>query len=43
MVFLHWSWEYTLDGSLENRAFIFFVSASLVYLLSQLACAASLC
>ena len=31
-VVLHWSWEYTLDGSLENRAFIVFVSASLVYL-----------
>ena len=41
-VVLHWSWEYTLDGSLENRAFIFFASASLVYL-RLLASAASLC
>ena len=43
IVVLHWSWEYTLDGSLENRAFIFFASPSLVYLLSLLASATSLC
>ena len=40
---LHWSWKYTLNGSLEKRAFIFFVSASLIYLLSLLANATSLC
>ena len=42
-VVLHWSWEYTWDGFLEKRAFIFFFSASLVYLLSLFASAASLC
>ena len=35
-VVFHCRWEYTLDGSLKNRTFIFFVSASLVYLLSLL-------
>ena len=43
MVVLHWHWESALDGSLGNRAFIFFASTSLVYLLSLLASAASRC
>ena len=33
IVVLHRSWKYPFHGSLENRAFIFFASASLVYLL----------
>ena len=43
MVVLYRSWEYTFDGSLENRAFIFFASASLLYHVSLLASAGSLC
>lgn len=31
---LTWSWEYSLEGSLDNRPFIFLAFASLVYLFS---------
>lgn len=36
---LHCSWEYTLDGYLENRPFIILASASRVYLFSLVASA----